>query len=269
MGVILLVSVLSLSLPQGISFIHRRLFGMKQGVTLESRSMEYYYPKEVRVLVEELAWEVGREPVCAFVHKETGAFIPHLYGLYVDVDATVKRVQGAKKGEALDLCVIEVVPRFLLEDLQAMDVLIGEFSTVLSGSRERKTNIRLSLAALNYTLVHPGETFSFNAVVGERTEEKGYGRAPIILGEEIVQGVGGGICQTSTTLYNAVLRANLMIVERTIHSKAPSYIQHGKDAAVAWPYTDFKFRNTKPYTIMVVGTLDNWRVWVGIKARAL
>ena len=125
-------------------------------------------------------------------------------------------------------------------------------------------NIRLSLAAINNTVVLPGEVFSFNETVGERTVEKGYKNAPIILGEAVVPGVGGGICQSSTTLYNAVRLAGLEIVERRIHSVAPSYIKHGLDATVAWPHTDFKFKNDSDRPVIVKAEIQGWRVRVWI-----
>lgn len=142
--------------------------------------------------------------------------------------------------------------------------ILGDFSTPLMGSPDRVHNIRLSLQAINNTIVMPGEIFSFNEVVGERTPERGYRNAPIILGEAVVPGVGGGVCQTSTTLYNAVRLAGLEIVERRIHSIAPSYIKHGMDAAVAWPYTDFKFRNDSASPVIVKAEVQKWRVRVWI-----
>ena len=83
----------------------------------------------------------------------------------------------------------------------------------------------------------------------------------------MLPGVGGGICQTSTTLYNAVRAAGLEIVERRIHSIAPSYIQHGRDATVAWPHTDFKFRNNSDHRVIVKAGIQGWRVRVWIVGR--
>jgi len=142
--------------------------------------------------------------------------------------------------------------------------LLGDFSTPLMGSPDRVQNIRLSLEAITNTVVLPGEVFSFNEIVGERTVERGYRNAPIILGEAVVPGVGGGVCQSSTTLYNAVRQAELEIVERRIHSVAPSYIKHGLDATVAWPHTDFKFKNNSSTPVIVKAEVQKWRVRVWI-----
>ena len=145
--------------------------------------------------------------------------------------------------------------------------LLGDFSTPLMGSPDRVQNIRLSLEAITNSVVYPGEVFSFNEVVGERTMERGYRNAPIILGETVVPGVGGGICQSSTTLYNAVRQADLEIVERRIHSIAPSYIKHGLDATVAWPYTDFKFKNNTDAPVIIKAEIQKWRVRVWVLGR--
>ena len=102
---------------------------------------------------------------------------------------------GAPANSRLEPVIIETVPQVRAEHLEPLQEILGDFSTPLMGSPGRVTNIRLSLAAINNTLVFPGEVFSFNEVVGERTPEKGYKPAPVIYGEAVADGVGGGICQ--------------------------------------------------------------------------
>lgn len=267
LAVMLVVSVFSMGIPLTLRAIHRRFFGVKPGVTLEGRRMEGYYEREVWVVVEELARAIQRPPRPASIHKQTGEIIPHENGLYVDIDATVHQVMQAPKNTALQVQAVEIVPLLRTEHLDKLTAVLGDFSTPLMGSPARVNNIRLSAEAINNTLVLPGEVFSFNGVVGERTPEKGYKNAPIILGEAVVPGVGGGICQTSSTLYNAVRLAGLEVVERRIHSVAPSYIQHGRDATVAWPHTDFKFRNNTQHPIIVKAGIQGWRVRVWIVGR--
>lgn len=247
--------------------MQRRLIGVQPGVYLSCRSMEYYFKDEVRSIVRELAREIDQPEVNATIHKENGSIIPEQNGYFVDVEATVELVMGAPANSRLEPVIIETVPQVRAEHLEPLQEILGDFSTPLMGSPGRVTNIRLSLAAINNTLVFPGEVFSFNEVVGERTPEKGYKPAPVIYGEAVADGVGGGICQTSTTLYNAVRRAELEIVERRMHSIAPSYIRHGMDATVAWPHTDFKFRNNSEYPIIVKGEIQGWRVRVWIVGR--
>ena len=113
-------------------------------------------------------------------------------------------------------------------------VMASYTTTVAAGNPDRTENVRLSAAAINGYLMAPGDLFSFWAVVGEATLEKGYRYAPVIRAGEIVPGIGGGMCQVSSTLYNAALLANLTIVERYNHSLAQGYIPLGRDATVAY-----------------------------------
>lgn len=263
-AVVILISTLGWGVPTVFKTIHRRLFGVSSGVFLEQQAMEYYLESEVRVIVEQMVRKAQRAPVEASIERETGEIVPHVNGLYFDVDQLVHDVVSASPKTMLALKGIEVVPFLRSEHLAELTDLLGDFSTPLLGSPDRVQNIRLSLQAMNNTLLMPGETFSFNEVVGERTVERGYRNAPIILGEAVVPGVGGGICQSSTTLYNAAREAQLEIVERRIHSIAPSYIKHGLDATVAWPHTDFKFKNSSSTPVIVKAEIQKWRVRVWI-----
>ena len=134
--------------------------------------------------------------------------------------------------------------------------VLGEFKTEYnSGNTNRSTNIKLAASKINGCIINPGEVFSYNETVGERTIEEGYKDALVYVGGEVANGVGGGICQVSTTLYNACLFANLEIVERTNHSFTPHYVAAGRDATVSWGGPDFKFRNNRNYPVMIV--VDN------------
>lgn len=265
--VLLLFSVLTFGVPTVFRTIHRRCFGVNPGVILGEQTLEYYYRKEVRVIAERLARAQGRSAVDAAVNRETGEIIPHKNGLYFDIDEIVEQVMSAPAKSRIPLEGIEVVPFLRSEHLEELTDLLGSFSTPLLGSPGRVENIRLSLKAINNFLLLPGEVFSFNGAVGERTKERGYRSAPIILGETVAPGVGGGICQSSTTLYNAVREARLEVVERRIHSVAPSYIKHGLDATVAWPHTDFKFRNDRDTPVIIKAEIQKWRVLVWIMGR--
>jgi vancomycin resistance protein YoaR len=127
----------------------------------------------------------------------------------------------------------------------AFDSVLGEFTTKFAVREgNRSANLIAAAKALDRKLIRPGETFSFNNTVGPREPETGYKNAYVIINGEYVKGVGGGVCQVSSTLYNAVLLANLGIVERTPHAVAVSYVPPGQDATVNYPYIDFKFKNT-------------------------
>ncbi|MGP4042182.1 VanW family protein [Gracilibacillus sp. D59] len=121
---------------------------------------------------------------------------------------------------------------------------IGYYTTYFNkNNEERSHNISLSAEAINNHVVFPGKTFSFNEVVGKRTKEKGYLPAPEIVKGELTEGIGGGICQVSSTLFNAVDRAGVEILERYSHSKRVPYVPPGRDATVSWYGPDFTFKN--------------------------
>lgn len=134
------------------------------------------------------------------------------------------------------------------------EIVIAEFSTKIhSKVEERQNNITITCKALNGKEIKPGETFSFCDTVGEATTSKGYKEAEIYVDGEKKQGLGGGNCQVSTTIYNAVLQIpELEVVERHAHSNHVTYIEEGKDAAVAYGSYDFKFKNNTQNTIKII-----------------
>ena len=141
---------------------------------------------------------------------------------------------------------------------EAFPDLLSTYSTKYSTrDTNRTTNLRLAANKINNTVLMPGETFSYNKVVGERTISAGYKEAPIYVSGQVVNGVGGGICQITTTLYNAVVYANLEIVERTNHQFVPSYAPASRDATVVYGAIDFKFKNNRDYPIKLVCSVAN------------
>ena len=134
----------------------------------------------------------------------------------------------------------------------------------ISGTSTRKNNVKLSGAAVNGTVLNDGDIFDYNQVVGRRTTENGYGPAPSYINGETVDSIGGGICQTSSTLYLASLLANLEIVERYAHRYTPSYITMGMDATVSWGGPEFRFRNNTGYPIRIDVSYENSEITVSI-----
>ncbi len=129
---------------------------------------------------------------------------------------------------------------------------LSKFSTSFSSSgSSRSTNISLAAQKLDGVVIMPGETFSYNQTVGQRTKDAGFKEATAYSNGQVVQEVGGGICQVSSTLYNAVLYANLEIVERSNHGFKPSYVKPGLDATVSWGGPDFKFKNNRNYPVRI------------------
>lgn len=152
------------------------------------------------------------------------------------------------------------IPEKRKQNLNKINGVICSFSTSLQNSSEqRRTNIKLATKAVDSYVVMPNEIFSFNDVVGVRTESKGYKRAHVILGNQYVDDVGGGICQVSSTLYNAILKTDIEVIERKPHSKKINYVPLGQDATVNYGAIDFKFKNTLEVPIYIRGQVqDNY-----------
>jgi vancomycin resistance protein YoaR len=159
-------------------------------------------------------------------------------------------------------------------------VKLGEYTTSFNpGEYGRTTNVRLAAEAINGKVLMPNEKFSFNAMTGERTMDKGYRVAHIFVRlpgkekSEIVDGRGGGVCQVSSTLYNAVRKTNnktddrLAIIERNNHSLPVSYVPSGLDATVAWPHKDFRFRNTFPHPVYLRAQVSGSRLKISVWGR--
>ncbi|KPU45731.1 vancomycin B-type resistance protein VanW [Oxobacter pfennigii] len=142
---------------------------------------------------------------------------------------------------------------------------IGAYETsLMDKSSKRSKNISLASKQINGYVVNPGETFSFNQVVGERTKERGFLSAKIIVNGKYDEGTGGGVCQLSSTLFNAVKKSNLEIVERHPHSKKVAYVGEGRDAAVNYGSLDFKFKNNKDYPVQIKAGVKNGKVYTYI-----
>jgi len=156
-----------------------------------------------------------------------------------------------------------------LDQLQGLFGKIASYTTKTTKDRDRNTNIAISAEALNGRMVLPGETLSFNGCTGQRTGEKGYREAGAIAGGVLVDDTGGGVCQTSSTLFNAVVRADLEIVERSAHSWPSTYVEKGEDATVNWPSLDFVFRNSGQFPVFVVAWYADQEVTVEIYGQML
>ena len=145
------------------------------------------------------------------------------------------------------------------------DVLLGSFETkILDADEKRMENINLSIDAIDGAIIKKGEEFSFNGIIGARTKEKGYEEATILVGCEKEKAVGGGICQVSSTIYNAVKNAGLEIVERHSHSAPVHYLPQGEDAAISFGTLDFKFKNNLDSNIKLAVSTDGKKVYAAV-----
>jgi len=160
--------------------------------------------------------------------------------------------------------VLNVNPKIMIDDV--LDVVLPKtydnifLSNILqydASNINRSGNLKIAADKINGTVLMPGEEFSFNEIVGKRTIEEGYRNAKIYENGQVVDGLAGGICQISSTLYNAVLLANLEITERRNHSFTTTYVPAGRDATVVYGRQDFKFKNSRTFPIKIEANVAN------------
>ncbi|MGI6065443.1 MAG: VanW family protein [Bacillota bacterium] len=208
--------------------------------------------EELKKVILQIAATVDTEPQNALLNITRDNKIriePSIEGQKVDVNETFSALAETLKSpeqSTVELKVVAIKPEFTTEDVEEWEItgVIASFFTNFDpGKESRSSNIKIAAHKLDRVLVMGREVFSFNDVVGPRTKEAGYQESLVIENNEFTPGVGGGVCQVSTTLYNAVLRANFSIVERIPHSLPVPYASPGMDATVAYDWADFKFLN--------------------------
>lgn len=216
--------------------------------------------------------EVHKDPVNAYYSQNPYVVHPSENGLdfAISLDDAKNLLQEEKDEYVIPLKVLYPSVTTNMIGTEAFPDLLSEFSTKYAASnKNRTTNLILASKKINGTVLMPGETFSYNKVVGARTIEAGYKEAPIYVSGRVEDGIGGGICQITTTLYNAVLYANLDIVERSNHQFVPSYAGPSRDATVVYGAIDFKFKNNRDYPIKITcsvsGGIANFKIW-GLKS---
>ncbi|TWD92341.1 VanW like protein [Neobacillus bataviensis] len=184
--------------------------------------------------------EIVAEKIGLQIHRQ--AFTEQLYAYFF-----------SHQSGKLEIPMLSVYPKVdseLLSDIRSMR--IGRYVTSFNpGNKTRSNNIDLATKAINNYVIFPGETFSFNKVVGKRTASKGYLKAPVIIRGEFSEDIGGGICQVSSTLFNAVDSAGLKILQRFSHTRKVPYIPPGRDATVSWYGPDFVFKNTYKEPVLI------------------
>ncbi|MED4558095.1 VanW family protein [Bacillus subtilis] len=205
--------------------------------------------------IKQLDQKVYREPINA-VLNDHGSIVPGRVGYKLYQQAFMEKFyayfygQGPSKIEVPEMNIYPKVDSELLAHISTQQ--LGQYVTYFNSSnKSRSHNISLSAKAIDNHVVFPNETFSFNQVVGMRTRNKGYKSAPIIVKGELSEGVGGGICQVSSTLFNAVDRAGLQIVQRYSHTRSVPYVPPGRDATVSWGGPDFRFQNQYNQPILI------------------
>ena len=242
---------------QGLSFdrdtVKQALKEQIETMDYDAYTVETYATDQDKPDAAKIAKDVNCKPQNAKADPETGEVVDSVTGVEVSEDAIAKTIGNAKKQTyeiPVKLTKAEMSAKALKKVL-FRDVLAQTTTMYNSGDAGRTTNVSLTAQACDGTILNPGDEFSYNDTVGERTPERGYQTATIFVAGESVEDYGGGACQSSSTIYMAVLRADLKVTERRNHQFQISYTPISQDATVAWGSQDFKFVNSTKYPIKI------------------
>jgi vancomycin resistance protein YoaR len=236
----------------------------------------YYEKKVLDGFVEKIAEKIDKDPENASIKIVKGlkSITPEKIGVKVDKEKTLKRmleeIETAIKARNFNKIEVPVAferisPKVTKSILDSINGRISTFSTVFNAEdANRSDNLLVASKAIDGTLLLPGEVFSLNKALGPRVIERGYKEAPVIIDNKLVPALGGGICQVATTLYNAVLRADITIVERYHHSFPVAYVPPGQDATISGDILDLKFKNSTNYPIYIESYVEGNKLFINI-----
>ena len=225
-------------------------------------SSKFPTPLDIEAIYE----EVHQDPIDAVMDTKTFEVVPHSYGYTFQIDSIQSAVNSAEYGRILQFPLTLIVPEVTTDELSSLlyrDVLSTHTATA-SSQWGRDINLKLSCDAINGTILFPGEIFSYNPALGERTPDKGWKKADGYIGNETVSEYGGGICQASSCLYLCAMLADMEIVERVNHGFISSYMPYGMDATVSWGGPEFRFKNNTEYPIRIDAEASGGRVTVSL-----
>lgn len=214
--------------------------------------------KPEQIDIEKIHEEVYKEVQDAYYTKDPFTIHPEVEGVDFNVEEAKALLQEDKEQYEIQLSITK--PNVTTSQIgsEAFPNLLSTYSTKYDGGNiDRTTNLRIACQKINDKVILPGETFSYNKTLGERTSAAGYKYAKVYENGEVVDGIGGGICQISSTLYNSVLMANMEVTERRNHQFITSYTPAGRDATVVYGLTDFKFKNTRNYAVKIKASCSN------------
>jgi len=211
--------------------------------------------EKLDAMLAKLSNQVRKQPVNAMIGSN-GAIIPDVAGHRLDSKKFMELFFHYFYGSGAAIHEVPLAPVYPKVDSELLSEIrvkpIGNYVTYYNArNKNRSHNVALAAKAIDNVVVFPGERFSFNTTVGIRTKARGYLQAPIIVRGELAEGIGGGICQVSSTLYNATDRAGLKIIERYSHSRRVPYVLAGRDATVSWGGPDFTFENSYNQPILI------------------
>jgi vancomycin resistance protein YoaR len=243
-------------------------------VVMKLESMKHEsedYQTQVNQLVKELANKYD-QPMIPIKLNDQGEIIPGQSRVILNESELEQLLLQERTlfGKNIELPLTENPPNITAESIQGIDNhIISSYKTSFNPNvKGRTTNIALSSAEINDIVLGPGDRFYFNTIVGNSTADKGYQLAPVIINQEYAEDYGGGVCQTSSTLYNAVDQAGLEILELHHHSKEVGYVPIGRDATIAYGGKDFKFMNNKDYPILIRTIVDQQNGTLEVQIRA-
>lgn len=234
----------------------------------------YFDRLKMEAIVADISNTLDRDAMDARMERKNGSFIiqKEELGIAVEKEDLKEHIVKAIEenwNQPIQVPVQYINPLVKEEDLKVIGPLIGEFSTAFNMEQTgRVENIKLAAQSIDGRVLMPGEEFSFNESTGPRSVEEGYQEALVIVNGEFVPGVGGGICQVSTTLYQAVVRSNIEITARRNHGLPVGYVPMGHDATVAYGYIDFKFKNNKDHPIYIESYVKDSKIYVKLYGKA-
>lgn len=259
----------SVNVNETSNIIKDKIYTLSLNTPIEL-SVEEQSPSEIDL--DSIYNQIHKDPVNAYYTQNPFCVYPSENGadFAISLDEAKQLLETNQSEYTIPLKVLYPSVTTNMIGTEAFPNLLSEFSTKYSASnRNRTTNLTLAANKINGTVLMPGETFSYNKVVGARTIQAGYKEAPIYVNGKVEDGLGGGICQITTTLYNAVLLSNLEIVERSNHQFVPSYAGASRDATVVYGAIDFKFKNNRDYPIKITCSVSNgianFKIW-GLKS---
>lgn len=250
------------------SDIEFSIFAKDKTYLLSGKELSYYngryYINCLEGVVDKIYIDTLTPPIDASIvfcpdKKEPFEFKNEVIGLGVDREKLLNDINSSLKINDFSVTAtfIEIKPKITVESLKNYTNKRAEFSTQYQNSKQgRKQNIKLATSKISGTVLNKGEEFSFNNVVGKRTEENGFFSATVIENGEFAEGVGGGVCQVSTTLYNCALLSGLTITKRYAHSLVPNYIEPSFDAMVSGDFFDLAFENQTSGNVYIKGVAD-------------
>lgn len=216
--------------------------------------------------IDKIHNEVYKQAQDAYYTKDPFTIYPEVEGIDFDVEKAKEMIAAEVKDEyIIDLIITK--PKITIDQIgtEAFPDQLSTFTTRYDASdKDRTTNLVLACQKLNGKVIMPGQTFSYNETLGPRTAAAGYKNAKIYESGQVVDGLGGGICQISSTLYNAALMSDMEIVERRNHQFVTSYVKAGRDATVVYGSTDFRFKNTRTYPVKIIASAKSGIATVSI-----